>query len=81
MSWYPAGIGWNVETLTWVQITFMEAALIWMMSWMIRQFKPLMDRLPKILVAIDEWVNRDMSEADKELAKKKRAPVFKPPWG
>ncbi len=65
----PSGFGWNVETITWLQLSAVEAGLVYGVAWLIHEFKPLIARMPRLLRLADTYAPEHESEADKELKK------------
>ena len=70
MSWIPAGFGWNVETLVFVELNLVDLSIFLMVWVMFRMFRPILDRKDRIV----GWVDRMTAptEADRILEEKRR---------
>jgi hypothetical protein len=64
----PAGFGYNVVTLTWLQTGALEVGIALGVWTIYRVLRPIIERQAKIVRWIDSLTETD-TEADRELAK------------
>lgn len=67
---WPDGIGWNVETIFWIQTSVIEVAIFVSIYWLVHKFRRIMAREKEIVAFIDRSLAK--SPADLELERLRR---------
>jgi hypothetical protein len=65
----PAGFGWNVTTIFWIQTTAIEVGIAAGIWGLYRVLAPIIERKDKIVAEVDRWTAPN--PADEELRRKR----------
>lgn len=63
----PSGVGWNIETLTWVQTLTLELGISYGIWWLVSRFRPMLAKLPALERRLASFLDEKCPHCGEEL--------------